>query len=104
MIRRPPRSTQSRSSAASDVYKRQVEGLVALTGRGGSTPLSRNPNPASSRAEHAATPAGSRSALDAGLELREPRLRQSVQDELELIGKLGRGRSIGGVASQAGHD
>ena len=24
MIRRPPRSTQSRSSAASDVYKRQV--------------------------------------------------------------------------------
>ena len=26
MIRRPPRSTQSRSSAASDVYKRQVPG------------------------------------------------------------------------------
>src|SRR5665213_3832991 len=26
MIRRPPRSTQSRSSAASDVYKRQVMG------------------------------------------------------------------------------
>eukprot|EP01017_Pseudomicrothorax_dubius_P025459 TRINITY_DN2753_c0_g1_i8.p2 TRINITY_DN2753_c0_g1~~TRINITY_DN2753_c0_g1_i8.p2 ORF type:complete len:102 (+),score=32.24 TRINITY_DN2753_c0_g1_i8:31-336(+) len=26
MIRRPPRSTQSRSSAASDVYKRQVHG------------------------------------------------------------------------------
>eukprot|EP00657_Telonema_sp_P-1_P002508 TRINITY_DN15819_c0_g1_i1.p2 TRINITY_DN15819_c0_g1~~TRINITY_DN15819_c0_g1_i1.p2 ORF type:complete len:121 (-),score=32.03 TRINITY_DN15819_c0_g1_i1:105-467(-) len=25
MIRRPPRSTQSRSSAASDVYKRQME-------------------------------------------------------------------------------
>ncbi|CZT61031.1 hypothetical protein CDFC105_103897 [Clostridioides difficile] len=24
MVRRPPRSTQSRSSAASDVYKRQV--------------------------------------------------------------------------------
>src|SRR5450756_3011664 len=35
MIRRPPRSTQSRSSAASDVYKRQtlpvpVLGLVIL--------------------------------------------------------------------------
>src|SRR5450756_2919711 len=34
MIRRPPRSTQSRSSAASDVYKRQVwvttEGWVLL--------------------------------------------------------------------------
>ena len=27
MIRRPPRSTQSRSSAASDVYKRQVSGF-----------------------------------------------------------------------------
>ena len=26
MIRRPPRSTQSRSSAASDVYKRQMHG------------------------------------------------------------------------------
>src|SRR5450756_1673005 len=29
MIRRPPRSTQSRSSAASDVYKRQVEHRIA---------------------------------------------------------------------------
>ena len=28
MIRRPPRSTQSRSSAASDVYKRQAELMV----------------------------------------------------------------------------
>src|SRR5450756_1505381 len=28
MIRRPPRSTQSRSSAASDVYKRQLVGRV----------------------------------------------------------------------------
>src|SRR5450756_1122410 len=34
MIRRPPRSTQSRSSAASDVYKRQVSDSV-LRGRGG---------------------------------------------------------------------
>src|SRR5450756_2987745 len=31
MIRRPPRSTQSRSSAASDVYKRQVEAWVTWT-------------------------------------------------------------------------
>src|SRR5450756_439027 len=30
MIRRPPRSTQSRSSAASDVYKRQA---LAMSGR-----------------------------------------------------------------------
>ena len=28
MIRRPPRSTLDRSSAASDVYKRQAEGLL----------------------------------------------------------------------------
>src|SRR5680860_1306827 len=28
MIRRPPRSTQSRSSAASDVYKRQIQDAV----------------------------------------------------------------------------
>ena len=31
MIRRPPRSTQSRSSAASDVYKRQRLEDVAVT-------------------------------------------------------------------------
>src|SRR5450756_1731958 len=31
MIRRPPRSTQSRSSAASDVYKRQGEQLWTRT-------------------------------------------------------------------------
>src|SRR5450756_73691 len=34
MIRRPPRSTQSRSSAASDVYKRQI-GLDMDQGRSG---------------------------------------------------------------------
>src|SRR5450756_75686 len=33
MIRRPPRSTQSRSSAASDVYKRQVKGDVHDIGK-----------------------------------------------------------------------
>ena len=32
MIRRPPRSTQSRSSAASDVYKRQEEYAALLSG------------------------------------------------------------------------
>ena len=32
MIRRPPRSTLDRSSAASDVYKRQVLDLVAAVG------------------------------------------------------------------------
>src|SRR5680860_1868310 len=33
MVRRPPRSTQSRSSAASDVYKRQVPGAKAFVSR-----------------------------------------------------------------------
>src|SRR5450756_836279 len=32
MIRRPPRSTQSRSSAASDVYKRQPKSTVVRAG------------------------------------------------------------------------
>src|SRR5450756_1434018 len=32
MIRRPPRSTQSRSSAASDVYKRQIVPIVPNRG------------------------------------------------------------------------
>eukprot|EP00828_Plagiopyla_frontata_P005770 TRINITY_DN12390_c0_g1_i1.p3 TRINITY_DN12390_c0_g1~~TRINITY_DN12390_c0_g1_i1.p3 ORF type:complete len:132 (-),score=21.13 TRINITY_DN12390_c0_g1_i1:542-937(-) len=32
MIRRPPRSTLSSSSAASDVYKRQVQGTVRMVG------------------------------------------------------------------------
>src|SRR5664280_3819637 len=32
MIRRPPRSTLSSSSAASDVYKRQLDGLDLLHG------------------------------------------------------------------------
>eukprot|EP01017_Pseudomicrothorax_dubius_P046587 TRINITY_DN8232_c0_g1_i2.p1 TRINITY_DN8232_c0_g1~~TRINITY_DN8232_c0_g1_i2.p1 ORF type:complete len:133 (+),score=30.34 TRINITY_DN8232_c0_g1_i2:35-433(+) len=38
MIRRPPRSTQSRSSAASDVYKRQgLYGMIHSNYLGGST-------------------------------------------------------------------
>ena len=37
MIRRPPRSTQSRSSAASDVYKRQSDITAAL----GFTPVNK---------------------------------------------------------------
>ena len=34
MIRRPPRATQSRSSAASDVYKRQVAGAGQIAAAG----------------------------------------------------------------------
>src|SRR5450756_291065 len=39
MMRRPPRSTQSRSSAASDVYKRQELGTYVQAGRRGEPPL-----------------------------------------------------------------
>ena len=39
MIRRPPRSTQSRSSAASDVYKRQVPVLRDVPDAGFDMPL-----------------------------------------------------------------
>ena len=35
MIRRPPRSPLDRSSAASDVYKRQADGLGDDVGQGG---------------------------------------------------------------------
>eukprot|EP00658_Telonema_sp_P-2_P028957 TRINITY_DN2208_c0_g1_i10.p1 TRINITY_DN2208_c0_g1~~TRINITY_DN2208_c0_g1_i10.p1 ORF type:complete len:102 (+),score=29.70 TRINITY_DN2208_c0_g1_i10:117-422(+) len=35
MIRRPPRSTLSSSSAASDVYKRQLQGSEQLGAQGG---------------------------------------------------------------------
>src|SRR5450756_754554 len=44
MIRRPPRSTQSRSSAASDVYKRQgetVSKIVPALRRGAAVTLAR---------------------------------------------------------------
>src|SRR5450756_3022843 len=47
MIRRPPRSTQSRSSAASDVYKRQVLGdAVEPAGRIDEEDLLSNIHPA----------------------------------------------------------
>src|SRR5678815_4931420 len=41
MIRRPPRSTLDRSSAASDVYKRQVygAGVTLVAGSGAGNPL-----------------------------------------------------------------
>src|SRR5450756_2081923 len=41
MIRRPPRSTQSRSSAASDVYKRQVPPLIKPLNRFAAATLSK---------------------------------------------------------------
>ena len=39
MIRRPPRSTLDRSSAASDVYKRQVQVLVPNASEPGGAPV-----------------------------------------------------------------
>ena len=41
MVRRPPRSTQGRSSAASDVYKRQEGGIAAQLHRQPQQPLGR---------------------------------------------------------------
>ena len=40
MIRRPPRSTLDRSSAASDVYKRQLLGSFWATGYGSAAEIS----------------------------------------------------------------
>src|SRR5450756_2394724 len=55
MIRRPPRSTQSRSSAASDVYKRQA----SSSGAGASTPTSSTAGEASSTGTGASSTVGS---------------------------------------------
>ena len=44
MIRRPPRSTQKPSSAASDVYKRQEQFYQALRLRGIDSAMIRIPN------------------------------------------------------------
>src|SRR5450756_2025467 len=43
MIRRPPRSTQSRSSAASDVYKRQASAPRRPLSSSGSSAVARHP-------------------------------------------------------------
>ena len=51
MIRRPPRSTQGRSSAASDVYKRQRRG-----GRRG-RPRPRTADPVAGGLDHVVSPA-----------------------------------------------
>src|SRR5450756_1647136 len=88
MIRRPPRSTQSRSSAASDVYKRQISSSLD-----GSTGASRfieslnrnlppsstkiyapnNPGPATaSRADHAANQPGQLRNLKHGVFTKKP--------------------------------
>src|SRR5450756_3240108 len=70
MIRRPPRSTQSRSSAASDVYKRQGQEIC--------------PRPGGARREHGA------GAAVAGLDL--------VHDEQGAVGtaQLGHASQVAG--------
>ena len=53
MIRRPPRSTQSRSSAASDVYKRQDENVFDIRQGVAIALFVKNKKPKESRVFHA---------------------------------------------------
>ena len=62
MIRRPPRSTQSRSSAASDVYKRQIPNPYAAVLAASGDSLRKNPDKA--KAMVAAVREGWRAYLD----------------------------------------
>src|SRR5450756_2925500 len=62
MIRRPPRSTQSRSSAASDVYKRQVEVMVGARTVWPTVLVKRGSVPPCSTTVHLGMPDGRRSA------------------------------------------
>src|SRR5659263_449083 len=65
MIRRPPRSTQSRSSAASDVYKRQI-----LDSRGNPT-VEVEVVLADGTYGRAAVPSGASTGIHEALELRD---------------------------------
>src|SRR5450756_3225147 len=81
MIRRPPRSTQSRSSAASDVYKRQVLDLAQdlahlLAGR------------VVDEARSAGVAAELGRVRDGPVHLRDAALVHEVDDQLHLVQAL----------------
>src|SRR5450756_3146479 len=84
MIRRPPRSTQSRSSAASDVYKRQTLSSVVMCARTSPpvTTVLRSPRPAQSRPE--GTTGGEHADIDVrGEEPQTPRELTTVVPTLQ---------------------
>ena len=86
MIRRPPRSTLDRSSAASDVYKRQTEPLSEPTTIGPVTPkfLLSAPRSAHSRSAQAIvqTPPWSSSKLQACLLYTSPSPRDRTRSRM----------------------
>src|SRR5680860_1860040 len=74
MIRRPPRSTQSRSSAASDVYKRQVLDRVDLVVRVPALEVAML-----DRVDQAESSSGVRARVEAACEYR--RIRESLNGD-----------------------
>src|SRR5450756_556219 len=101
MIRRPPRSTQSRSSAASDVYKRQgearpVPGQREADPRGGPRPATRT-GAAPTGAASVNLPPLPRGGRALPLPLEVGRLHHPVQDLLRpdsVAEHLARGRHV----------
>src|SRR5450756_2729029 len=74
MIRRPPRSTQSRSSAASDVYKRQIhDRATGQDRRSGSRHETRSTTTDVSATTSCLLPgiSGGDHAIDAGIRFRD---------------------------------
>ena len=112
MIRRPPRSTQSRSSAASDVYKRQAQAgdaptptepldasgasLVADTFRTGTERFLTGAELAGVESDELVVRTGMRSGY------LEPVLRDGeVVAVLTVVSRVPRSRAIGGVGELA---
>src|SRR5450756_3033415 len=89
MIRRPPRSTQSRSSAASDVYKRQGTRLIALE--------SAYFKPASVRrtSKRLGLKTEASSRFERGTDINAPVV--ALERACALIEQIGAGRRVGAV-------
>ena len=89
MIRRPPRSTQSRSSAASDVYKRQVAGPRLASLRDRTRSRGRSSRHIHTSATHH-TVRGFRSPFSA-----PPERYSSTQNLLKILGDAVRPKEVG---------
>ena len=101
MIRRPPRSTLDRSSAASDVYKRQAVRRVVRTGRRrGDGPNSWPPPPAAGL-QTRTRPGRPPSSLESQTHQRRARCRRRrARPSCPSVGRQGLDRSMGGSAAQ----